>query len=154
MSGSSALRRAATAPLFDKDALARAEDALRGMSAHFQGWLEEELAKIQEARLAAEAEGWSDAALTRVLSTAHDVKGLGATYDYPLATRIAGSLCRLLDTPEGMQAARRAPALVTAHIDAMRAAARERIQTSDHPVGRALLRELETRVDALCLPAR
>lgn len=136
-------------PLFDESAVSRAEQALQSLSGHFQDWLEDEVTRMQEARLAARAAQWTDASLEPLLGAAHDVKGLGATYDYPLATLIAASLCRLIETPEGKAAARAAPSLVEAHVDAIRAAARDHIQTSEHPVGRILLRELETRVAAL-----
>lgn len=143
------MSQARAIPLFDAAAVARAEGALRAMSAHFQGWLEEELDKVQAARLAARARGWDEAGLAALLGAAHDVKGLGSTYDYPLATRIAASLCRLIETPEGQRAARSDPRLVEAHVDAMRAAARDRIKSEQDPVGRALLAALEDRVAAL-----
>jgi chemotaxis protein histidine kinase CheA len=135
--------------LFDEAAVARAEQALRSLSSNFQGWLEDEVAKVQAARLAAADGAWSDETLEALLSAAHDVKGLGATYEYPIATRIAASLCRLLETPEGKRAARAAPRLVHAHVDAMRAAARDQIKTAEDPIGRELVRVLEQQVDAL-----
>lgn len=136
-------------PLFDEGALARAEAALRGMSASFQPWLEEEVAKVQDARLAAAQTGWSHDALARLLSAAHDVKGLGGTYDYPLVTQIAASLCRLIETESGKAAAGRDSSLTEAHVDALRAAVRDQIKTDADPVGRTLLRALEARVEAL-----
>ena len=33
-------------------------------------------------------------------ANAHDLKGLGATYQYPLVTRLAGSLCKMIDDPQ------------------------------------------------------
>jgi len=145
------LRRADApkASLFDEAAVARAEGALKALSGHFQGWLEEEVLKVHEARCAASAANWTDDSLDALLATAHDVKGLGATYDYPFATRIAASLCRLIETSEGKAAARREPHLIDAHVDALRASARDKIRTPEHPVGKALLQALETRVDAL-----
>lgn len=145
-------RRAA--PLFDAAAVARAEQALQSMSGHFQGWLEEEVDKVQAARKAAEADGWSVASLETLLVAAHDVKGLGATYEYPLATRIAASLCRLIETPEGKAAAQRDPKLVAAHVDSIRAAARDRIKNVRDPIGMALLSALEERVQALGVAPR
>jgi hypothetical protein len=76
---------------------------------------------------------------------AHDLKGLGATYDFPLITRIAASLCRLIDDPETREAA--PMFLVDGHIDAIRAAVRDEIRTDTHPVGKVLIAELERRVD-------
>ena len=75
---------------------------------------------------------------------AHDLKGLGTTYGYQLITRIAGSLCRLIDDKDKRV---QAPLdLVDAHIDAIKAAVRDEIKSDEHPVGRILVEELERRV--------
>lgn len=136
-------------PVFDDEAVERAEAALKSLSGYFQEWLEHEVEKVQLARVIAMASHWSDESLDALFAAAHDVKGLGTTYDYPFVTRIAASLCRLIETPAGKDAARREPALVEGHVDAMRAAVRDHIKTEDHPIGRALLGVLERRVDEL-----
>ena len=77
---------------------------------------------------------------------AHDLKGLGATYEFPLVTRLAASLCRLIE-----DAATRTKApltLIDAHIDAIKAAVRDDIKTDEHPLGKVLAAELEGRVAA------
>lgn len=145
MSASNSVR----SPLFTPDMLARAENALNAMSHNFQGWLDEEVQKVVAARQAAKAALWCDDSLDALLAAAHDVKGLGSTYDYPLTTSIAASLCRLIETPEGKEAGRAEPSLIDAHVDAIRASARDQIKSVDHPVGRALLSALEARVQAL-----
>ena len=141
-------------PVFDGQALARAEDALRSMSGSFQEWLEADVAKLQAARAQGDAEGWTEKTLEALFSVAHDIKGLGATYDYPLATSIAASLCRLIETDAGRDAARADPSLLYAHVDAVRAAARDQIKSAANPVGRALLRALEDRVHELGVAPR
>lgn len=109
----------------------------------------DEVARIAEARTVARAAAYDDASLAALYGCAHDIKGLGATYDYPLATLIAGSLCKLVETAEGRAAAKRRPAIVEAHVDAIRAAYSAQIKTGDHPVGRELLAELSRQVTAL-----
>ena len=77
---------------------------------------------------------------------AHDLKGLGATYEFPLVTRIAASLCKLIDNPDTRTTA---PLyLVDAHIDAIKAAVRDGIKTDEHPVGKVLAEELEAKTSA------
>ena len=137
------------APVFDAAAVARADDALQAMSGQFQEWLEEEVSKLQTARLAAQAAGWRPTALEPIVAVAHDLKGLGGTYDFPLVTQIAASLCRLLETDAGKAAASADPALVAGHVDALRAALRDGIKADTHPVGRALLKALEARGETL-----
>lgn len=136
-------------PVFDANAVARADSALKAMSGQFQQWLEEEIARLQAARQSAAFARWSDSGLEELHGCAHDLKGLGATYEFPIITQLAASLCRLIETPEGKAAARREPNLVEAHVDAIRASARDDIRTNEHPVGRILLAALEARVDAL-----
>ena len=75
---------------------------------------------------------------------AHDLKGLGGTYEYPIITRIAGSLCKITDDP-----ARRADAplaLIDAHIAAIEAVVAAEIRTDADPTGLAMVEALETGV--------
>ena len=128
----------------DQAAIAKAEAALKSLSGNFAEWLNDEVAKLEAARQRVRNEGLTPDASESLYLRAHDLKGLGATYEYPLVTRIAGSLCKLIDDPD-----KRASApmlLVDAHIDAIRAAVRDDIKTDEHPVGRALADELEARV--------
>jgi len=130
----------------DPAAIAKAEAALKSLSGNFAEWLADEVAKLEAARQRVHTEGPTPDAAENLYLRAHDLKGLGATYEYPLVTRIAGSLCKLIDDP-----AKRAKApmtLVDAHIDAIKAAVKGRIQTDTHPVGAALVTELETQVKA------
>lgn len=141
-------------PVFDADAVARADQTLSAMSASFQQWLEADVTRLQCARVNAEATAWADPSLAELWSAAHELKGMGGSYGYPLVTEIAASLCRLIETDAGKAAARRAPDLVAAHIDALRAIARDQIQTGEHPVGRALSAALAAEVERLGVAPR
>ena len=128
----------------DADAIAKAEAALKAMSAQFGQWLNDEIVKLDQAQADIRAKGYTSETAEALYFRAHDLKGLGATYQYPLVTRIAGSLCRMMDDADKrMQAP---AAILDAHIDAIRAVVRDEIQTDDHPVGRALAETLEARV--------
>ena len=128
----------------DPAAIAKAEAALKSLSGNFAEWLADEVAKLEAARQRVRAEGLTAEAAENLYLRAHDLKGLGATYEYPIVTRIAGSLCKLIDDPA--KRAEAPMALVDAHIDAIKAAVRGRIQTDTHPVGSALVTELERQV--------
>lgn len=141
-------------PVFSEAALARAEQTLEAMSGSFEKWLDEDIAKLQSARLRAAHEGWPDASLDTLWRTAHDLKGMGGTYGYPIITQLAGSLCRLIETDAGKAAARANPELIGAHVDALRAAARERIACDEHPIGRVLVQTLEAQVAHLGVAPR
>jgi hypothetical protein len=129
----------------DPSAIAKAEAALKSLSGNFAQWLQDEISKLEGARQAIRTEGVTEQSLEALYLRAHDLKGLGTTYGFPLITRIAASLC--LFTDEAHKRARASLDLVDAHIDAIRAAVREDIKTDDDPVGRALAEELEARVN-------
>ncbi len=140
--------------VFDADAVARADETLKAMSGSFQQWLEADIRRLQQARLDAEHTGWSDPALDQMMGVSHDIKGMGESYGYPLATQIAASLCRLIETAPGKAAARANPALACAHVDALRAIVRDQIKSGDHPVGRAVLKTLAAEVEKLGVAPR
>ena len=126
------------------DAIARAEEALKAMSAQFGQWLNDEIVKLDKAQADIREQGYNPTTAEALYFRAHDLKGLGTTYEYPLVTRIAGSLCKMLDDADRRMTA---PVVVLdAHIDAIRAVVRDEIQTDDHPVGRTLAEALEARV--------
>lgn len=130
----------------DPAALAKAEAALSSLSGQFDAWLDEEVSKLKAAHHAVLTDGLAGAAGEKLHNHAHDLKGLGGTYGYPIVTRIAGSLCNLVSESE---ARGRAPmALVTAHVDAIRTVVERQIRTDEDPAGRALALALEAGVTA------
>lgn len=132
---------------FDAAAIERAEAAMEAMSSNFSGWLEEELVKLEAAHLATTQPGAGEEELGAFYRCAHDLKGLGTTYGYPIVSEFASSLCRLLDSPEARARAPRA--VLFGHVGAIIAAVKQQITTSEHPVGRALLVELRDQVSRL-----
>lgn len=126
------------------DAIARAEEALKAMSAQFGQWLNDEIVKLDKAQADIREQGYTPVTAEALYFRAHDLKGLGTTYEYPLVTRIAGSLCKMLDDADRRMTA--PIAILDAHIDAIRAVVRDQIKTEEHPTGRALAETLEARV--------
>lgn len=131
----------------DPSAIAKAEAALKSLSGNFSQWLQDEVVKLEAARARVKADGLTPETMESLYLRAHDLKGLGATYEFPLITRIAASLCRLIDDKTKRLDA--PMALIDGHIDAIKAAVRDGIKTDDHPVGKALIQELERRVSEL-----
>ena len=125
------------------DAIAKAEEALKAMSAQFGQWLNDEIVKLDKAQTDIREQGYTPVTAEALYFRAHDLKGLGTTYEYPLVTRIAGSLCKMLDDADRRMAA--PIAILDAHIDAIRAVVRDQIKTDEHPTGRALAETLEAR---------
>lgn len=130
----------------DPMAIARAEAALKSLSGNFAQWLRDELAKLDAARQDVTDRGLTAETMESLYLRAHDLKGLGATYGFPIITRMAASLCRLIDDRSKRLSA--PMDLVDAHIGAIKAAVRDDVKTEEHPVGRGLVEELERRVAA------
>jgi chemotaxis protein histidine kinase CheA len=130
---------------FDASAIARAEAAMASMSSQFSGWLDEELEKLEAAHKVICSPNSGEFELEEFYRRAHDLKGLGTTYGYPIVSQFAGSLCKLLDSPEARLKAPRQ--VLDGHVAAIIASVRQKITTSDHPMGKALLIELQGQVN-------
>ena len=130
----------------DPSAIAKAEAALKSLSGNFAQWLSEEVIKLDAARQLVRDAGVTAETMETLYLRAHDLKGLGTTYEFPLITRIGASLCRLIDDKDKRLTV--SMALVDAHIDGIKAAVRDDIKTDEHPVGRVLIEELERKVAA------
>ena len=128
----------------DADSIAKAEAALADLSSQFDSWLLDEVKKLEDVQATIKTEGLTTANAEQLFYRAHDLKGLGTTYGYPLITRICGSLCKLMDEDDKRSAAPRV--LVDAHLDAVRAIVRDQIKEENHPMGRVLAEALEQRV--------
>ena len=125
-------------------AVAKAEAALKSLSSQFSQWLRDELDKLEAARVAIRTSGLTKETGDKLYTHAHDLKGLGGTYEFPIITRMAGSLCKLIESPEARLTV--PMRLVDAHIDAIRAAVRDDIKDDSNPMGRVLAEELERQV--------
>lgn len=128
----------------DADSIAKAEAALADLSSQFDSWLLEEVKKLEDVQTQIKTEGLTAENIEQLFYRAHDLKGLGTTYGYPLITRICGSLCKMMDDEDKRMAAPRV--LVDAHMDAVRAIVRGQIKEDNHPMGSVLAVTLEQRV--------
>ncbi len=128
----------------DMAAVAKAEAALKSLSGNFAEWLGDEISKLEAARARTKETGMNGADGESFYIHAHDLKGLGGTYDFPLITRLAGSLCRLVEEPAHRAAA--PAALIDAHINAIRASLRDDVRTDADPTVKALAAGLEASV--------
>ena len=117
------------------------------MAVNFDEWLNTEITRMESAMSAVQSQGRNEDNMEALYHRAHDLKGLGATYGYPIISQIAGTLCRLIDSADRRMSA--PMSLVGVHVEAIKAAARNGIRTDDDPVGKALVLELETKVVAL-----
>lgn len=120
----------------DTSAIERAEVALGELSVNFDSWLNNEVNALLDARTAVREHGLVAPHFDELFRIAHDVKGEGETLGYPLATVIAASLCKLLDTPENKKII--PLEIVDNHVDALRLVARDKIKDPDDAAARAV----------------
>jgi hypothetical protein len=106
-----------------EDEVTRAEQALAQLSSQFAVWMEAECERLDQARNAVKATGFTKAARDLLFFAAHDIKGDAETFGYKMAAIPAESLCRLIEhTPD----LNRIPlTLLDQHVDAIRAIVRE-----------------------------
>lgn len=124
------------------DPVARAEAALKVLSRHFEDWIRDEIEVIGRTR-----DAWDKAG--RMLGperddffrAVHDLKGQATTLGFPLASRVASSLCALLDRVE--DPALLPGGLVDGHVEAIRAIHRENARGEDDRIGMALAATLD-----------
>jgi len=124
----------------DYEAIARAEKAIEELSVEFDGWLSEEVTRLLAARTALHDSGPSDDTFEELYRAAHDLKGEGDTFGYPLVTEIAALLCKLLEAADDR--AQLPMTLVDNHVDAIHIIMRDKIKEPDHDTSRAVIERL------------
>ncbi len=108
----------------EHDPIVDAEVALSDLSAQFGNWMVDECAQLETARQRLHTKSLSPASRAQLFRAAHDIRGHGGTFGYPMAADVADSLCRLI---ERMEDGIPAPlALIDQCVDAVRAIIRER----------------------------
>ncbi|HVV63983.1 MAG TPA: Hpt domain-containing protein [Rhizomicrobium sp.] len=130
----------------DMAAIGRAEAAVRGLKDDFCNWMSADADRLYACRDRYAREK-NAAARDALFRASHDIKGQAATFEFPLAARVAASLCRLM---EAVQAHEAVPlALVDAHVSAIHIIFRDMIRDGSNLMASELAAELETRVDEL-----
>lgn len=131
-------------PEVDPHAIAAAEAALASLSNNFEDWIKAEVNKLETAYKATWKDGMGSSAGKELYNTAHDLKGLGTTYGYPIVTQMADTLCAITITQELRD---KAPEfLLNAHVQAIHAAVKTGIKDTSHPAGNELVKELRNKV--------
>jgi hypothetical protein len=134
------------------DPSARAETALKQIKKEFRGWMNTECEAIEAVRAAIHAEGATEALIERLFNAAHDIMGHADVFGFPLARRIAESLCRLVsEAPEAMQIPF---GLIDSHVDAVRAVVREGVHDADNRTGNEIYERLAKLTNAYLAKTR
>ena len=127
----------------DMSAIKRAEAAVEQMKESFGTFIADDVNRLANARNTYVTDTTAEN-FAKLYRSAHDLKGQGATFDFPLVARVAGSLSRLLgelppgrDLPQG---------LTDAHVQAVQVIHRENIQDIANPMAQMLCAELDAKV--------
>jgi HPt (histidine-containing phosphotransfer) domain-containing protein len=122
------------------DPVARAEQALAGLTDEFPTWMVEECERLGAARDNAKAIGFTKQTRDALFRAAHDIKGEAGTFGFPWVVVLADSLCRLVELTPDLS---RIPfTLIDQHVDAVRAVVRESARPDVAKLADALGRKL------------
>ena len=114
-------RGSAASPLanINADTIRRAEEAVGKLASQYRDWVRGDLVKLHGCLATAKAGGDArDGAYREIRQIAHDLRGQGTTFGYPLVTRIAQSVSQTL---KERAAGANIDAPLGAHIDAISA---------------------------------
>ena len=135
-----AMSTSGRASTIDLGAIARAEKALAALAVEFAAWMKNEIKVLDAARDILRERGVDEETHAALFRAAHDIKGEAATFGYPIAGLIAGSLCRLMDEID--DPARLPLVVVDQHVDAIRAIVRQDVKGEDDETALAIAHQL------------
>jgi len=129
----------------DMEVVKQAEAALATLKGEFSNWMQAECDRLESARAAMHGAGATSTTFAMLFRAGQDIKGDAATLGFPLAGRIAGSLCRLLDHAPDQH---RIPlAIVDRHVEAIRAVVRENVRDAGGATGIEIAEQLAILVE-------
>ena len=122
--------------------LEKAEQVIASLRGDYLEWVQDDLGKLQRHFEAASRDGAGRAeALQAIFTVAHDVKGQGGSFGYPLMTTIGNQLCRFIELTK--EAGPADLAVIKLHIDALRLVIAQRMEGEGGRAGEELLRGLQ-----------
>lgn len=132
----------------DLDMLEKAEQLIAGMQDSYLEWVDEDLRKLQA--LEAQLDGATAPRIQvfkDIFSIAHDVKGQGGSFDYPLMTMIGNHLCRYIERLGDAEPSDKNVEVVKVHIAALRLVIAQRMSGDGGKMGDNLIRGLEAAIN-------
>lgn len=127
------------------DVVQKAEEALAALKNEFGDWMQAECDQLDSARADIHKSGPNATNLLLLFRASHDIKGDAATLGYPVAGRLAGSLCRLID--HAPDRARIPLILVDRYVEAIRAVVREQVKELADPTVSEVTEQLAIMVE-------
>lgn len=139
--------RTRTMPALDPEALARAERAVAALGDSFVEQLKNDIVTIRTLTqtLALSPEPPNKASIEPIYTFAHDIRGQGGSFGYPLLTEIGGSLSDFIER-RGSEINQNDITVLQAHLDAAAGIVSCTMTGDGDATSRALLDTLETLV--------
>ncbi len=130
-----------------EEAVLRALNATGHLSEAYQGWAVDDLQALWQAFQGSTAAGHDAAAdVKKMFDIAHEVRGQGGSFDFPLITGIGDSLCKFLEPLDSLTA--RDLEVIKIHILAMKAVFQQNLK-GDSGAAAKVGRELPQLLAAL-----
>ena len=128
------------------DPIARAETALGQIKGEFRNWMSVECDTLESVRAMTHAGGSNEELIERLFNASHDIVGHASLFGYPLAGKIADSLCRLIS--RSAEPAKIPATLIDAHVDSVRAVVHEGVHEANNRTGMEIYKRLAKLTDA------
>ncbi len=122
----------------DAAVIERAEAVIASYQSEFLVWVQQDLGQIRDAydRALASPADEREAPMRLLFRLAHDMKGQGGSFGYPLVTDFANALCRYIESRAAFGEGEMA--VVRVGIDALRVIVRERLSGNGGAKGQQL----------------
>ncbi len=128
--------------------LSRAAAAVKRLSNQFTSLALDEINALSDLHQEAVANPEERTEIVRkIFMVVHDLRGQGATFDYPLLTRIGSSLCTFTETLDTF--GDKEMQVIRVHIDALKAVMTHKVSGDGGPVGREIAQGLEIAVQKI-----
>ena len=125
--------------------LAKAEAAISNMADDYPSWAVDDVDRLDALVKSTEpGAGNGKERMQEAFKLAHDMRGQGGSFGYPLMTRIARSLCRFVESLDNVDPG--ALEICAAHVNSMRAVLQNRVKGTGGPIGAQIADGLETAV--------
>jgi CheY-like chemotaxis protein len=139
---------------FDPLVIQAAETKVQELVGDYSVWVKRYVDQIQQAyRALSRKEGASHKHLVTINSVAHELRGQGGVFDYPLITAFGKTLYEAT-SDSSVDITENRLMLLEAHIDAIRLVFTNQVRGSGGEVGASLLKDIETAVKKYSEPRK
>ncbi len=129
--------------VINADTFKRAEEAVSKLSEQYRDWALSDIETLRGCVASLSADAKRDEAIAKVRSIAHDMRGQGSTFGYPLITQVAQSISGTLKMSPDTNGL---VSDLNAHIDAIEAIIENEATGDGGGKGREILQSLEDKI--------